>query len=73
MHNIIEIHHNVMWYSLHYVVFTFNMNDGVVYRILSIPHNIIMDMNNVVDVNLFLLLFIMAFLVSHVISRLCSK
>ena len=42
VHNIIQIHNNVMWNIL-----IFNLNMGIFCIILSIPHNIVMDLNNV--------------------------
>ena len=31
------------------IFLTFNMNDGILCRILSVPHNIVMDLNNVMN------------------------
>ena len=45
MHNIIQIHNND--WQLCKMFLTFNMNDGIFCKILSIPQNNVMDMNNV--------------------------
>ena len=69
VHNIIQIHSNVMWDSQYFVEYftiqpeckeyfvgltifckiflTFKLNDEIFYRILSVPHNTTMNMNNV--------------------------
>ena len=43
-HNIIQVHNNVMWdWMWEYL--------GIICGILLVPHNIVMDMNNVVNLN----------------------
>jgi hypothetical protein len=48
-HNIIQIHNNVMWDWQYYVKYspTFKLNMRIFLRILSVPDNTIMDLNNV--------------------------
>ena len=48
-HNIIQIHNNVMWDSQYYAEYVPHLvwMWGIYYRIMSIPHNTVMDMNNV--------------------------
>ena len=51
IHNIIRIHNNVLWDYQYYVnIFPiFSLNVGLFYKLLSIPQNIVMDMNNVMQ------------------------
>ena len=49
-HNIIKIHNNVCGTDdIMKNMPTFNMNDEIFCRILSIPHNIVLDINNVMQ------------------------
>ena len=52
LHNIIQIHNNVpVELTISYKIFpTFNVNDGLFCKILSVPHNIVMNLNNVVSI-----------------------
>ena len=48
-HNIIQIHNNVLWdwqYSMEYSSY-FSPNVGIFHEILAVPHNIVMDLNNI--------------------------
>ena len=40
----------VMWDRQHFVKYFSHLNDEIFHKILSIPHNTIMDLNNVMQV-----------------------
>jgi hypothetical protein len=47
-HSIIQIHNSVLWDWQYYGdVFIFRLNVGIFCIIMSVPHNIVMDLNNV--------------------------
>ena len=50
-HNIIQIHKNVLWDSQYFAKkpLTFCLHDEMFCKILSVPQNIVMDMNNVMQ------------------------
>ena len=49
--NIIHIHINVLRDRRYYVEYSpqFGLNDGIIHIILPVPHNIVMNLNNVMD------------------------
>ena len=48
-HNIIQIHNNVLWdlNYIHGMFLTLRLNDEIFCKILSVSHNIVINMNNV--------------------------
>ena len=49
-HNIIQIHNNVVMWESHYIhrIFPiFNLSTGTLYKIMAIPHYIVVDLSNV--------------------------
>ena len=47
--NIIQIRNNALWDGPH-----LDWMWGIFYKILSVPQNIVMDLNNVMDLNLYI-------------------
>ena len=50
-HNLIKIHNNVLWDWKYFAKYSSHspLNKRIFHRIMSIPQNIVMDMNNIMD------------------------